>query len=139
MFFYEEKIGQTIKILNEQREERIYELPLVYTECGYKESNALPKVTDEWKPVDNNLCFVGLNRHFWIHTSLKTPPKKDGCRVALKINRDKSNLQCLVYLNGKLGNGFPEHILKLTAKTAEFLLIVRASDVCFALIPYNTF
>lgn len=105
MFFYEEKIGQTIEILNEQREERIYELPLVYTECGYKESNALPKVTDEWKPVDNNLCFVGLNRHFWIHTSLKTPPKKDGCRVALKINRDKSNLQCLVYLNGKMYQG----------------------------------
>lgn len=87
-------------------------LPVRYIECGYKESNEFPKVTDEWEEYNIGDKFGGYDKHFWMHISFESPlcDENHELRFSLstshaKVFRACRNPQCILYVNGKMVAG----------------------------------
>lgn len=79
-----------------------------YIECPeYKVTNTPPAKDAGWKPFVKNQRFSGIDYHYWIHMTMKTPALDENkeARISVKTGRegqwDASNPQFTVYLNGK--------------------------------------
>ena len=80
-----------------------------YCDSGYKKNNVPP--TDGWKPYGGEMCLDGVDNHYWIRTSFKTPDVRKGEHLVLRTltgretEKNTLNPQGLLYLNGKIVQG----------------------------------
>lgn len=97
--------------------------PLRYLECDYKQNNILPEVNEQWAVFDQDHCFGGYEKHFWLHKHFVTPSCGEQEELRLQVlpspkkwGSNTFNTQCLLYLNGKIEQGFDiyhcEHVLQ---------------------------
>lgn len=77
---------------------------------GYKTDNEFP--VDGWQPLPEGFKFTGKDEHFWIRANFKTPDIPDRkylmikCTTGFEGKWDATNPQGLLYLNGKMTQGF---------------------------------
>lgn len=77
---------------------------------GYKTNNEFP--VDGWQPLPEGFKFTGKDEHFWIRANFKTPDIPDRkylmikCTTGFEGKWDATNPQGLLYLNGKMTQGF---------------------------------
>ena len=106
MNFYEKQIDTTIRLLKSLYKEKVQNFPLSYIGCEYKTDNTLPPVTSEWKTDEGGCRLGGYDKHYWVHTVVKTPSAQKDKSVVLSVSTDRegwdaTNPQCIVYLDGK--------------------------------------
>lgn len=94
-------------------------------ECGYKTSNT-PPADEEFIGTE---IVRGLDKHYWLKTSFKTPIKEKDCDFFLEVTTGESGWngsdpQFLVYLNGKMEQGLDtNHHLNLLEPDKSYDLV----------------
>ena len=79
-------------------------------DAGYKTDNQPP--VDNWRAYDESVMLTGDDAHFWFRASFKTPAVADNQYLVLRATTgregkwDATNPQGLLYLNGKMVQGF---------------------------------
>lgn len=108
MNFFIHKIKKTCEILDYYRKKRLYEIvDFEIADTDYKTNNNPPK-KDRFRPFDTNTVISGCDKHFWLHTSFKTPDVAKGKSVFFELKTghegqwNAKNPQCIVYLNGEM-------------------------------------
>jgi alpha-mannosidase len=102
-----EKINTLLGKLNEQRAMTLFTVSNVkIKECDYKTNNVPPK--DDYTDMT---IFDKRDTHYWLHFEFETPEAEEGFNYYLKATTgingwDASNPQAIVYLNGKMVQGF---------------------------------
>ena len=112
MFLYE-KINVILKELKECIFHKEFSVDhFRYAECGYMtDAKSVSDKSLSWQDFEKGMRFGGVDKHFWVNFSLKTPPKKDNFECVLAVHTgnaadwDAVNPQGLVYLNGKIEQG----------------------------------
>lgn len=98
--------------LNGQRKGTVFNITdLEYVKSdGYKTDNSFP--TDGWQPLTADIRFKGKDEHYWVRASFKTPEVPENkylmlrCTTGFEGKWDATNPQGLLYLNGKMTQGF---------------------------------
>ena len=110
------KIKTYLKLLQEQARKTICSVEEIdFLPCDYKESNALPPVS-EMLPYDTNGTWgTGMDSHAWFHISVDAYPELGEDPLVLHVLTDKlgwdaSNPQFIAYVDGKMRQGLdPNH------------------------------
>lgn len=102
-------ILETLKDMS--REEVGPKLHLQSVKTGYKTDNSFP--TEGWKDVTEGQTFSGNDAHYWIRSSFATPEASSEHKyliLSMRTGReglwDATNPQGLLYLNGKMTQGY---------------------------------
>ncbi len=111
--FIKDKIRITIDNIGSRMKKNICEISEVkYIECGYKESAELPDIDANWKSLKRGDFVEGRDRHYWLSCEIKTPRTEENEDIVLEMitgsmgTWDLENPQGLLYLNGKIVQGF---------------------------------
>ena len=113
MSFTKEKIRITLENIRSLTE--VQRLPIEDAQiipCGYKENDNTPPAPDaDWVPLDRSVPFSGVDGHYWIHATLRTPDIAEDEIVFLRLTTGKEgqwdarNPQGLLYLDGRMIQG----------------------------------
>lgn len=112
--FIKDKIKLTYETLEKLSEKVVYEVPkLKCLPCDYKDPMERPDMNDDrWYDFTRQDFVQGRDTHYWFYTEIETPSKKDNERLVLELNTghddnpDCHNPQGLLFLNGKIVQGF---------------------------------
>ena len=114
MFLYE-KIDVILQELKNCISDQEFSIEVFkYAECDYMPECNRKDIADNlllWHDFEKGMRFGGVDKHFWVKFSLKTPKRKDNSECVLTVhtshsdNWDALNPQGLVYLNGKIEQG----------------------------------
>ena len=103
-------VQSLLRTLDGLRYRKISELTEVeYVPCGYKKGNTPP--TEGWMPYNPDIPLKGMDGHYWLRSSFRTPAVGEGEELILRITTgyegqsDTLNPQGLLYLNGKMVQG----------------------------------
>ncbi len=120
MEFHTKQIGKTLEVLKANGRKRVQELfPVLYLECGYKTSNELPVVDDNWQEFHAGDRVTGEDRHGWFYKKFKSPAAEEETQLYLIAKTshltpwDAVNPQCILYLNGRPVQGLDVHHTKV--------------------------
>ena len=107
-YFIKEKIAISVENLKNLIVTDKSDVAFEYVECPeYKETNTPPAKNAGWKPFPKDFRLSGIDQHFWLHMSVKTPVLDSTKETRLSVTTgregqwDASNPQFTVYLNGK--------------------------------------
>jgi alpha-mannosidase len=112
MFFTKEKVQTLCDRLNDHRAKTIAmieNIEFVKAE-GYKKNNTPPDTG--WEPFATGQRVSGYDAHYWFRANFKTPKADDNKYLTLRITTgkegqwDATNPQGLLYLNGRMTQGF---------------------------------
>ncbi len=106
------KIKVICEKLNGQRQGKVFDVEgLEYVKAdGYKANNDFPSTG--WMPFENGQQLSGKDEHYWIRATFKTPSVPEDRYLMLKCTTgyegkwDATNPQGLLYLNGKMTQGY---------------------------------
>jgi len=107
-YYIKEKIAVITETLKKLIITEKTDIEIEYLECReYKTTNTPPDKNAGWKLFVKNSRVSGTDKHFWLHTTIKTPDVEDGKEIRLSVATgregqwDSCNPQFTVYLNGK--------------------------------------
>ena len=107
MRYVSELIETTLDTVNKYR--TVSTIPcgdFYYKECGYKTDNNIPEIDDTWEKWPATAQFSGLDKHFWVRGTIKTPDSiPEDTYLVLECARRGANPQTILYLNGKMMQG----------------------------------
>ena len=94
--------------------------PTRFIKSDYKTGNTPPSFEEGWKEYRGEF-FQEYDGHYWFYKKFRTMPAQEGKEIILKCSTDvgddwaAKNPQCILYLNGKMAQGFDlnhtEHVL----------------------------
>lgn len=123
--FVPEKVKMLVRELGAQATRRISAPENIeYQPCGYKKDNNPPK--EGWMSFPLNTRVGGRrDAHYWFRTSFKAPEAKENKDFYLRVRTGLEprglalNPQSLVYVNGKIVQGFDMNHTDLALKPGE--------------------
>ena len=109
-YFTKEKINAITEFLNEKTVVESKKVDNIeFQETGYKKGHTPP--ADGYRPLTDDFCFRGVDKHWWLHFKVSVPKCADGREMRLKFKTGKENEwdainpQGILYINGKLVGG----------------------------------
>ena len=109
-YFTKEKINAITEFLNEKTVVESKKIDNIeFQETGYKKGHTPP--ADGYRPLTDDFCFRGVDKHWWLHFKVSVPKCADGREMRLKFKTGKENEwdainpQGILYINGKLVGG----------------------------------